>query len=742
MKFLFISIIILLWGWQSAVAQKVVMRGCVTDAKTGEILSDANILETRSGAGLATNAYGLYSISLVRGTCILQCSMLGYVTWRDTLSLSENRVVNIALEPDEYLLRGIEVVGNRKHSGQYALEAKEIQALPTVGGEPDLLKSLQFLPGVQSGNEGANNISVRGSNQWGNLVLLDEAIVYNPSHALSFFSVFNNDAIREVNLYKSYFPLKYGGRSSSVIDVRMRDGNSKERERTASVGLIASKLLLEGPLKKKEGSYLLSGRLGYPGVVAGLLGSELTSKPEMWFYDVNAKVNRTLDDRNRMFFSLYAGGDHAVFNRLVKGYGMDWGNATATVRWNHVLNDKTNVNTSAVFSNYYYKYKSLSDGLRYAWKSNMQSYQLKSDWESYLNDLLTLKTGMNLHFFTTMPGSVDKSDKDSNITPSRMPRKSLWDAALYAEANYRFLSHFQLNAGLRLSVLHAPASSYYAAKTFILPEPRAELSYVPNDLHRFSISYTQAAQSIHMLTTSSVGIPSDVWMPANALLEPSIMRQLALSYEYNFPGKAYSLSVEAYIRKTSHVVDYKEHADIFQNAAIEMEVETGFAKGGGLEIYFSKNHGPVTGWLSYTLSRARNHIGSQEYRPVYDRPHSLKVFLNWKINRHWSLSSTFSYASGMNLTVPIGKYISGDMVAYIYSSRNGYRAPAFHQLDFAGTWHIRRDRSLTLSVVNAYNRKNVFSIYAGRSKFSAGYARVYKLYLYGIVPSLTYTFKF
>lgn len=743
MKQLLIYLCFLLFGCQTAIAQTVVVRGRVTDAKTGEILSDANVLERKSGTGMATNTYGLYSISLRKGECILQCSMLGYVTWKDTLTLSASTVVDIALEPDDYLLKSIEIVGNRKHSGQFALEAKSIQALPSVGGEPDLMKSLQFLPGVQSGNEGANNLSVRGSNQWGNLVLLDEAVVYNPSHVLSFFSVFNNDAIREVNLYKSFFPLKYGGRSSSVIDVRMREGNSKERERSASLGLIASKMLLEGPLKKKEGSYLVSGRFGYPGVVAGLLGSNLVSKPQMWFYDVNAKVNRTLNDRNRMYFSLYSGGDHTVFNKLVRGYGMDWGNATATVRWNHILNDKTNVNTSAVFSNYYYKYKSLSDGLRYVWKSNMQSYQLKSDWEKYQNNLLTLKGGVNLHYFTTMPGEVGKSGKDSNITPSQMPRKSLWDAAVYAEANYRFLPRFQLNAGVRLSLLHAPASAYYDAKTYVMPEPRAELSFAPNSSHRFSASYTQAAQSIHMLTTSSVGIPSDVWMPANALLKPSVMRQLALGYEYNFPDREYTLSLEAYVRKTSHVVDYRENADIFQNTQIETEVETGSAKGGGLELYLSKNKGALTGWLSYTLSRARNRIGGMEYRPVYDRPHNLKLFVNWEVNERWSLSSTFSYASGMNLTMPIGKYYSEHVLVYIYSARNGYRAPAFHQLDLSATWRIRQDRSLSLSIINAYSRKNVFSIYAGRQgQYSVGNSRVYKLYLYGIVPSITYSFKF
>lgn len=721
-------------------AQKLIVRGRVTDAKTGEILPDANVMERKSGTGMATNAYGLYSISLPKGECILQCSMLGYVTWRDTLALTENTVVDIMLSPEDYHLKGIEVVGNRKHSGQFALDAKEIQAIPVAGGEPDLMRSLQLLPGVQSGNEGTNNISVRGSNQWGNLVLLDEAVIYNPNHALSFFSVFNNDAIQKVNFYKSYFPLKYGGRSSSVIDVRMRDGNSKERQRTASIGLIASKVLLEGPLEK--GSYLVSSRLGYPGPVVSVLAGDLTSKPKMLFYDVNGKVNLSLNDRNRLFFSLYSGADHTLFNKLVKGYGMDWGNATATVRWNHILNARTNVNTSAIFSNYYYRYKSLSDGLRYVWKSNMQSYQLKSDWETYLNNLLTLKWGASAHYFTTMPGAIGKAGKDSNVIPSSMPRKGLWDVALYAEADWLLLPKLRLNGGLRMSLLHSPASSYYGAKTYIMPEPRAELSYIPHTSHRISLSYTQAAQGIHMLTTSSVGIPSDLWMPANALLEPSVMRQIAVGYEYNFPDKEYTLSVEAYVRKTSHVVDYKENADIFQNNRIENEVVTGFAKGGGVEFYFSKNRGPLTGWFSYTLSRTRSHVGGDVYRPVYDRPHNLKLFLGWEVSKYWLLSSTFSYASGMNLTAPVGKYSSENMVVYIYTDRNGYRAPSFHELDFSAKWRIKRNRSLTISLINVYNRKNVFSIYAGRYKYSADYARIYKLYLYGIVPSLTYTFKF
>lgn len=509
MKQLLIFLCILLGGCRLVTAQKVIVRGRVTNARTGEILPDANVLERKTVTGMATNAYGLYSISLPKGQCALQCSMLGYVTWKDTLMLTGNTVVNIALQPDEYLLKGIEVVGNRRHSGQFSLDAKSIQALPMVGGEADLMKSLQFLPGVQSGNEGANNLSVRGGGQWGNLVLLDEAVVYNPTHALSFFSVFNNDAIRKVNLYKSFFPLKYGGRSSSVIDVRMREGNSKQSERSASIGLIASKLLLEGPLQKGKGSYLVSGRFAYPGPVAGLLGSDLASKPEMLFYDVNAKVNWAWNDRNRIYLSLYSGGDHTSFHKLVKGYGMDWGNATATLRWNHVLSSRTNVNTSAVFSNYYYRYKSLSDGLHYLWKSDMQSYRLKSDWETHFGNTFSLQSGINLHAFTTMPGAVEKYGDDSNVIPSRLSDRKLWDAALYAEGELPVPA--TLPAECRPAALDAPC----AVRVYLWLEdvcggraPRRTFLYpqsVPPFYALLHAGGTKHAHAFHLVRGAAVG---------------------------------------------------------------------------------------------------------------------------------------------------------------------------------------------------------------------------------------------
>lgn len=738
-------VVLLLIGFTEISAQTFVVSGRITDAKTGEILSEVNLLDKGTGKGVASNAYGLYSIRLNKGTCILRCSMLGYVTRVDTLRVTENKVINFALIPDTYLLDGVEIVATQKHGGQFTLDHKDIQALPTVGGEPDLIKSLQFLPGVVSVNSGVNNISIRGGDQWGNLVLLDEAVVYNPSHALSFFSVFNNDAVQKVNLYKSYFPLNYGGRASSVIDVRMREGNTKEQHRSGTVGLIASKLLWEGPLKKKNGSYLVSGRVAYPGAIANLSGENELSNT-MLFYDVNAKINRDIDERNRIYFSLYNGGDYTEFNNLVRGYGMSWGNTTATFRWNRVLNEKMSANSSAIFSNYYYSYKSLRDGLRYQWKSNMQSYQLKYDWEYAHSNDLNLKVGAMAHFFTTMPGNVTPSGDLSNIVPFRMDHRSMFDAAVYAEAQYRFLSHFQLNAGVRLAALCTPGTDYYRARTFVLPEPRAELSYLFNQNNKFQLSYNQASQNLHMLSNSSVGLPSDSWMPVNSILRPATTRQLALGYERNLLNGKYVFSVEAYYRKSRHVVDYKDNADVFLNNRIEEQVETGSAKGYGVELYVAKQSGRFTGWLSYTFARAHNRMSGidkgAEYPSIYDRPHNLRLFLNYNPSKRWSLSSTFAYTSGMNLTLPIGEYHYDGSLFYVYSSRNGYRAPAFHQLDLSATYHWRRG-SLTFSMVNVYNRKNVFSIYAGRDEgYSLALSKAYKIYLYGFVPSLSYHFEF
>lgn len=725
-------------------AQSITIRGRVIDKVTGGALSDANVGYLGTGTGVATNAQGAYSIRVRKGQCVFKCSMVGYVTLRDTLTMTADAVYDFALMPENYQLEGVEVVANRQFGGQLALSQKDIQALPTLGSEPDVLKSLQYLPGVISGNEGTNNISVRGSDQWGNLILLDEAMVYNPNHALSFFSVFNSDAIEQANLYKSYFPLMYGGRTSSVIDVRTREGDNKKSHRSATIGIIASKLHLEGPIKKGKTSYMLSGRFAYPGAPLGVV--EQLRGTKMYFYDVNAKINSTLDDRNKIYFSVYNGGDHTYFNKLVRGYGMNWGNTTATFRWNHKWSDKSTGNFSGIFSNYYYRYKAMTDGMRYLWKSNIQSYQLKYDSDYVFSNAFHVNSGLSLHAFTTMPGGIQNAGSLDNVVPYQMDRRYLLDMAAYGEATYRISPAWKVNGGIRLSTLYTPKVEGLKQKCYVMPEPRAEVSYSPGTGNRLHAAFTQSSQSLHMLSSSSVGIPSDMWIPANRQIKPAVMRQVALGYERNMGKGAYTFSLEGYYRKTNNIIDLVDNANLFLNNRIETQLSAGSSKAYGAEFYLSKNKGRLTGWISYTLSRARNKIaalGNEEYPPVYDRPHSLKVFLNYEAGRkrRCAFAATFSYNSGMNLTVPIAHYNTQGTAFYIYSSRNGYRAPAFHELDLSMTCKTRKGRFI-LSVINAYNRKNVFTLYTSRNEYSFSEIEVHKMYLYGVLPSVSYQFTF
>lgn len=735
----------LLLGSGSSVcnAQSIIIRGCVMNRKTEELLSDANIGDVLAGTGVVTNEHGMYAIRVRKGKCILRCSLLGYMIQRDTLNVTENLVHNFSLIPESYQLRDVEITARRKSSGHLTLNQEDIQALPTIGSEPDVLKSLQYLPGVISGNEGSNNISVRGSDQWGNLVLLDEATIYNPNHALSFFSVFNNDAVEKVDLYKSYFPLMYGGRTSSVIDVRMREGDNEKSRRSATIGSIAFKAQLEGPIMKSKTSYLLSGRFAYPGNVIGVLKRFRGTK--MNFYDVNAKIASTLSERNRILLSIYNGGDHTFFNQLVRGYGMNWGNTAATFHWEHAWTNESSGSLSAIFSNYYYRYESKTNGMNYLWKSNMQSYQLKYDMSYALLNEVHVKSGVSAHLFTTMPGGIDNLGEEDRLIPYRMNRRNLLDMAIYGEAAYKISYLWQLKGGIRLSALYALESAGLKSKCYIMPEPRLELLYFPGKGNRLHVAFTQSSQSLHMLSNSSVGTPSDMWLPVSGKLKPAVMNQITCGYEKSLAKGLYTLSLEGYYRKTNHIIDYIDNANIFLNNQIETQLGTGHSNAYGMEFYASKNKGRFTGWISYTLSRVRNKIATfkdSEYPPVYDRPHSLKIFLNYEAGRKrkCAFAATFSYNSGMNLTLPVAHYLAQGATFFVYSTRNGYRAPAFHGLDLSMACKLRKGR-FVLSVMNVYNRKNVFTIYTSREEFTRE-PEMHKMYLYGTLPSVSYQFKF
>ncbi|MDR2956336.1 MAG: TonB-dependent receptor [Prevotella sp.] len=736
-----------------------IVHGKVKDAVTGEDIIGATVISKGNTAGIFSNNYGFYSITFSVGEIRLSCSMMGYEEYNTSLTLRKDTTVNIFLKPHDKQLDDVIIYAAKgKSIGQYNLSAQQIKQVPAIGGEPDVMKVLQMLPGVMSGNDGANNLSVRGGSHWQNLVLLDEAIVYNPNHALSFLSVFNSDAINHVDLYKSYIPLSYGGRLSSVMDIRMNEGNNKQFGMRGGLGLIASKLTVESPIVKDRVSFIISGRYGNPGKIIDLMdksqlfGNKITdlSGTQVDFYDVNAKVNAQVNSKNKIYLSFYKSKDNFKATALIDDYSMNWGNTTGTFRWNSIVTDKINMTNTLCYSDYFYKYKHFADGRNYKWDSNMQLYSLKNNWDYYLSNHLNVVAGLNVDYFRTEPGRIDRINGQSNIEPYSMEERKSADIALHVELRYKINDLWNINGGLRYSANHSFKNDYLNKKTYLNPEPRFELAYSPDRATSFSAAFNVTNQNMHLLSNSSVGIPSDIWVPVNEKLRPSTSYQTSLGYKRSLFDKGYSFSVEGYYRNTKNIIDYKDNADIFLNNQIEGQLEKGWADSYGLEMYFSKNVGDLTGWVSYTLSKSRNHIkavnNGKGYAPVYDRPHDLKTSLSYRLHPNWSVSGAFTLRSGMNVTLPVGSYVYQGVVFYEYSQRNGYRAPLYHQLDLSLSYRPKTKKrwksEWVLGIMNVYNRKNIFSMYAGRDKDDINKTNASKMYLYGILPSVSYNFKF
>lgn len=754
-----ILIILLCFCSYSLLAQQRVIHGNVLDAKTGESVVGAYIFGEKSAAGSISNAYGFYSVTFPADEVVFCCSMLGYELFKDTLPQTNNGTVTIRLNPIDYKLQDVVVYAPyQNHAGFHHLSASQIKRLPTMGGEPDLMKTLQFFPGVMSGNDGANNLSVRGGSQWQNLVLLDEAVVYNPNHSLSFFSVFNSDAVKQVDLYKAYIPLAYGGRLSSVMDIHMNEGNNKQLGIKGGVGLLASRLMVEGPIVKEKISFMISGRYGYPGEVANFLSNIETigndiqqlNGADIGFYDINAKVNAILNNKNRLFISFYNSKDRFKSAAFIDDYLMNWGNTTGTLRWNSTFNDKLNVNTTFCMSNYFYDYTQLADGQNYKWKSDMQSYALRNDWDYYFSNRVRIKSGINIEYFTTKPGEIDKATESSNILPYVMESRQSLETVIYSELQLTMNPLWRIIGGIRLAGNYSYANTLLKEKLYLNPEPRFELQFVPDKTTTYSLSGIVTTQNMHLLSNSSIGIPSDIWVPANEKLKPSSAYQISAGYKKQLSNNQYTFSAEGYYKNMQNIVDYKDNANIFMNNKIEEQLEKGWADSYGIEFYLSKNHGPLTGWVSYTLSKATNHIktvnNGKGYAPVYDRPHDLKLFGTYQISSKWWASSTLTLRSGMNVTMPISHYVYQGSAFYEYTERNGYRAPMFRQLDIAFTYRPeiknRWQSEWVFGVMNVLNRKNVFSMYAGRDRLLLGKSGAYKMYLHGIMPSISYNFKF
>lgn len=746
--------------------------GTITDASTGETLPGASVrVEGASGTGVSSNLYGYFSISLIQGDYILVISYLGYEEYKLELKLNENRILNVALQPSVKLLDEVVVSAVRRNDnivsdkvGVEQLQIRDIKKIPVLFGEQDLLKTLTLTPGVKSIGEGNGGIYVRGGSNAQNLILLDEAMVYNANHLLGFFSTFNSDAIRDITLYKGTAPAEYGGRLSSVMDVKMNEGNNQTHHISGGIGLISSRLMLEGPVVKDKGSYLVSARRTYADLFLKLSSDPVINNNQLYFYDLNAKINYKLNDKNRLFLSAYYGRD--IFD-FANRFGINWGNTTLTGRWNHIPNAKAFSNTSLIYSDYDYQVGIDLKPFEFSILSRIKNLNLKHDFQFFLNEKIHLGAGYSGIYHIVTPGQV-KAPPESEINPVLQEQRQGLEQALYVSVNYKPLTSVVINAGLRLSsMIMLGAGEFYSyengaitdtvrfnrgeiVQSYFNPEPRLNVNYIINQQQSVKLSYTRNTQHLHVVSNSTGSLPTDIWLISSRNVRPEVSDQLSGGYFRNFGEDVYQFSAETYFKWMHNQIDLKNGADIRANQHIEGELLVGRGRAYGLELMLKKKYGVFNGWIGYTLSRTELSVPGINrgnwYPARQDATHDISVVGIYDASKRWSLSGTWVYRTGNAITFPSGKYEVDGQVQLYYTERNGYRMPAYHRLDLGATYYFRNkgnyESSLNFSVYNAYGRKNAFSIDFEQDPDNPEKSRAVMTYLFTIMPSLTYNFKF
>lgn len=663
------------------------------------------------------------------------------------------------------------------NTGLHRLNITDLKKIPMAGGEPDVLKSLQFLPGIQAAAEGTTNLSVRGGSYDQNLFLLDEAPVYNPTHMLGFFSVFNTDILKDISIYKGIFPAWYGSRLSSVIDIRTKDGNSKEPMLTGGIGLIASRLTYEAPIVKGKSSFMLSGRYSDLGALLNLsrvsnLVKFLVTNSRVAFYDLNAKFNTTLGSKDRLYISAYTGHDRFFLNLIDNSSLMKWGNSTVSGRWNHVFNQSLLANTSLLFSNYNYSYTIQDDSRNFIWKANLKEITLKTDFDWTVNDNNQLKFGAGITFQNALPGKVEPLTANAASKEVSLQNRKAAQVFAYAGYEQKVSKSIGLSWGLRVTGFvdlgealvfkYAPNTSeatdstlYPKGKIFqsyLCTEPRLTARFFLSPTVALKISAGRNYQFQHLLTSSTIGLPTDIWLPSDSYFKPQYADQFAAGVYKTIANEMYETSLEGYYRQSYNIIDFKDNADLFLNNKIETQVLTGRGKGYGLELLLKKNKGKGKGWISYTWSKALRQINGINngmwYPPAYDHRHNLSLVYNYTINTRWSVAANWVYRSGGHTTMPVGSYIFNGYRFLYYGNRNSYTLPAYHRFDVTVTWQEKPrparkwQGEWALSVYNVYNRQNVFAMYTSQDPYNYAYTKAWKVYLTGILPTVTYNFKF
>ncbi|RDI57666.1 TonB-dependent receptor [Flavobacterium glaciei] len=784
-------LVVLLSSFFSFSQEKFTLSGTVIDANSNETLIGVNVVLPELKTGVTTNEYGFYSITVPRGTYRVQISYLGYQTIEESIILNQNIKNNFNLFSDETALKEVIITDNKTRidikkpeMSVNKLSISAIKKMPVVLGEVDVLKSILLLPGVTNAGEGASGFNVRGGGADQNLILLDEATIFNSSHVFGFFSVFNPDAIKDLKLYKGGIPARYGGRASSVLDIYQKDGNSKGFHVNGGIGLISSRILAEGPLVKDKGSFLIGGRSSYAHLFLKL--SEEQKNNSAYFYDLNTKLSYKLDDNNSLYLSGYFGRD--VFS-LNKSFTNIYGNATLNLRWNHLFSEKLFSNLSLIYSDYYYGLD--LDFVGFKWDSGIRNYNIKYDFKNYISDKFKLNYGLNGIYYEFNPGTIKPSDENSGINFAQLDKKYAFEPALYINADHEISDKIALSYGLRYSMFYrlgqstvniyadnnpvtfnselqiyekaTPIGTKFYDRNKVMQsynyiEPRFSLAYQFNDEQSVKASYNRMVQYLQLISNTSSPTPLDVWTPSDSFIKPQIADQVALGYFKNFNDDMYSLEVETYYKEVQNRLDYIDGADLIANKAIEQIILNGQLRSYGLEIMFRKNEGKFNGWISYTLSKSEQQTpgrtpletginNGQWYNSVYDKLHNVAITTSYNLNEKWSFGANFALQTGQPVTYPVGQYDYLGINVPSYGLRNENRLPAYHHLDIAATLTPKRNKDRqwkgewVFSIYNLYNRKNAASINF-RQNIDTGSNEAVKTSIFGVVPAVSYNFKF
>ncbi|GAA4130827.1 TonB-dependent receptor [Sphingobacterium kyonggiense] len=752
--------------------EKVSISGYIKDANTGESLIAAVIRIPDLKLSGYTNNYGFYSLSVPTGTYQVEVSFVGYQTWVQQVEIADGKTLNIEMKPESNTIEEVVISGKKQDEnvssaqmGSLKFTMEEVKNIPVIFGERDILKTIQLLPGVASGGEGSSSFYVRGGAGDQNLILLDEATVYNASHLLGFFSTFNSDAVKDANLYKGGIPAQYGGRISSVMDINMLDGNSKRFSMEGGLGLIASRLKLEGPIVKDKSSFMLSGRRTYADMFLKLSKDETVNKSKLYFYDLNAKVNYKLDDKNTIYLSGYFGKDDLGYSDL---FGFDWGNATATMRWNRVWNNQLFSNSTFIYSDFTYNVNVNNEDSEFTIASKIRNWNFKQDFSYYSSNNSVFKFGVNLLHQQIRPASLDAED-GSAVNTIKVDNRQGIEAAAYVSHEWKPWSNLSLIYGLRLNdfMVMGPGTFYdfdqdgepvsekqygnEIIKHYLNVEPRLSLAYILSPKHSIKASFNRIAQNLHQLTNTTSSLPTDQYVVSSLNIKPQIADQVALGYFRNFAENQYEFSVETYYKNLNNQIDFRNGADLQANKYMEGDLLYGKGRAYGVEFLLRKNKGKLNGWIGYTLARSERQFDQindgEWYAARQDRTHDISVVGIYQLSPKWNVGATFVFNTGNAITFPSGKYQVNGTTMFYYTERNGYRMPNYHRLDLSANYEPKSENkrfnsSWSFGLYNAYNRRNAYIIDFRESEQNPNVTEAYKIALFGIIPSVTWNFKF